>query len=366
MYVENVMKTWNFGIIGAGLIADFHARAIADIPNAKLLACCDIVSARAEELSNKHGCQAFGSYEDMLKSEEGPRGAGTQIDIVTIATPSGFHMEPAIATAQAGKHIICEKPLDITLERIDAMIDAHEKSGTRLGGIFPYRFNDSQAVLREAINSGRFGVISYAAIFVPWWRTDEYYKDSWHGTWKLDGGGALMNQSIHMVDMLCDVMPPIESLQAFVGTLGHPQIEAEDTAVAVLRFTNGALGMIYGTTASYPGQFRRFEITGTKGTVIQVENSFTVWQFADEKPEDEQIRKQFGEIEGGGGVSDPAAITHDNHTRNFKAFIDALESGTPPLRQGRGWISGAEARKAVEVILAIYKSAREQKPVKLN
>ena len=346
------MKKWNFGIIGAGLIADFHARAIADIPNAKLLGCCDIISARAEELSNKHGCRAFGSYEDMLKSGE--------IDIVTIATPSGFHMEPAVAAAQAGKHVICEKPLDITLERIDAMIEAHEKSGTCLGGIFPYRFNDSQTALREAIHSGRFGVITYAAIFVPWWRTDEYYKDSWHGTWKLDGGGALMNQSIHMIDMLCDVMPPIESLQAFVGTLGHPQIEAEDTAVAVLRYTNGALGMIYGTTASYPGQFRRFEITGTKGTVVQVENSFTVWQFADEKPEDEEIRKKFVEIEGGGGVADPAAISYENHTRNFKAFLDALEGGRDFE------ISGAEARKAVELILAIYKSAKEQKTIRLN
>jgi len=203
-------------------------------------------------------------------------------------------------------------------------------------------------------------VITYAGIYVPWWRTDEYYKDSWHGTWKLDGGGALMNQSIHMVDMLCDVMPRIESLQAFVGTVGHPQIEAEDTAVAVLRYTNGALGIIYGTTSSYPGQFRRFEITGTKGTVVQLEDSFTVWQFADEKAEDEQIRKKFGQIAGGGGVSDPAAITHENHTRNFKAFIDALESGED------FWISGAEARKAVEVILAIYKSAKEQKPVSLG
>ena len=346
------MKIWNFGIIGAGLIADFHARALADIPNAKLVACCDIVPARAEELANKYFCRTFGSYEDMLKSDD--------IDIVTIATPSGAHMEPAIAAAQAGKHVICEKPLDITLERIDAMIEAHKKSGTCLGGIFPYRFNDSQTVLREAVNSGRFGVISYAAIFVPWWRTDEYYKDSWHGTWKLDGGGALMNQSIHMVDMLCDVMPPIESLQAFVGTLGHPQIETEDTAVAVLRYTNGALGVIYGTTASYPGQFRRFEITGTKGTVIQVENSFTVWQFADERPEDEQIRKQFGKIEGGGGVADPAAITHDNHTLNFKTFLDALETGED------FWISGPEARKAVEVILAIYKSAKEKKAVILT
>jgi predicted dehydrogenase len=214
--------------------------------------------------------------------------------------------------------------------------------------------------IREAINSGRLGVITYAGIYVPWWRTDEYYKDSWHGTWELDGGGALMNQSIHMVDMLCDVMPPIESVQAFTAKLGHPQIETEDTATAVLRYTSGALGMIYGTTASYPGQFRRFEITGTKGTIINVENSITVWQFADEKPEDAEVLKKFGEIEGGGGVSDPAAITHQNHTRNFKAFLDALDSGED------FWIDGREARKAVEVILAIYKSAKEQKPVKLS
>ncbi|KPL20990.1 MAG: hypothetical protein AMJ75_10825, partial [Phycisphaerae bacterium SM1_79] len=170
--------------------------------------------------------------------------------------------------------------------------------------------------------------------------------------------GALMNQSIHMVDKLCDLMPPIESVQAFTAALGH-KIESEDTAAAAIRYTNGALGIIYGTTASYPGQFRRFEITGTKGTVINVENSITVWQFADEKPEDKEILEKFGQISGGGGVSDPAAISYENHTRNFKAFLDALEAGED------FWIDGREARKAVEVILAIYKSAKEKKPVTL-
>ena len=346
------MKIWNFGIVGAGLIADFHARAIADIPNAKLLGCCDVVPEKAKELADKYKVRVFDSLEDMLKKNE--------IDIVTIATPSGAHAEPAIAAAQAGKHVICEKPLDITLERIDAMIEAHRKYGTRLGGIFPSRFNDAMAPLRQAINSRRFGVITYAGVYVPWWRSDDYYKDTWHGTWKLDGGGALMNQSIHMIDMLCDLMPPIESVQAFTATLGHPQIETEDTAVAVLRYTDGALGVIYGTTASYPGQFRRFEITGTRGTVVQLEDSFTVWQFADEKAEDAQIRNQFSEIKSGGGVADPAAIPYENHTRNFKAFIDALETGRDFC------ISGAEARKAVEVILTIYKSAKEQKIIQLN
>ena len=346
------MKTWNFGIIGAGLIADFHAKAINDIPNARLVGCCDIVSARADELVGKHDAKVFTDYNQMLESEK--------IDIVTIATPSGAHAEPSIAAAKAGKHVICEKPLDITLERIDAMIEAHEKNGTRLGGVFPFRFDDGMVPLRAAINSGRFGVITYAGIYVPWWRTDEYYKDTWHGTLEMDGGGALMNQSIHMVDMLCCLLPRVESVQAFTASLGHPQIETEDTATAVLRFTNGVLGIIYGTTASYPGRNRRFEITGTKGTVVYLEDSFTTWQFSEEKGEDEQIRKQFGQIEGVSGVADPAAISYQNHTRNFQAFIDALEQNTDFE------VSGLDARKSVEVILAIYESAKEQKLVKLN
>jgi len=346
------MKTWNFGIIGAGLIADFHARAVNDIPQAKLIGFCDGGSGRAKQLAAKYSCRSFANYEQTVNSDD--------VDIVTITTPSGFHLEPTVAAAEAGKHVICEKPLEITLQRIDKMIEAHQKAGTLLGGIFQNRFNDAMVPLKDAINSGRFGVITYAGIYVPWWRSEEYYADSWHGTWKLDGGGALMNQSIHMIDMLCDLMPPVESVQAFTATLGHRDIETEDTAVAVLRFTTGALGIIYGTTASYPGQLKRFEITGTKGTAAYLEDSFTLWQFADEKPEDERIRQQFGQVKGPGGAADPAAISHQNHTRNFKAFLDALESGNDFC------ISGNQARKSVQLVLAIYESAREQKVVKLN
>lgn len=346
------MKTWNFGIVGTGLIADFHADAIKDIPNAKLTGCCDIIPEKAKALADKFGGRVFKDFEELANSD--------RIDVVTIATPSGLHAEPAIAAAKAGKHVICEKPLDVTLERIDAMIEAHEKAGTCLGGIFPCRFNDAMVPLREAINSGRFGTITYAGVYVPWWRTEEYYKDSWHGTLKLDGGGALMNQSIHMIDMLCHLLGPIESVQAYMETRGHPQIEAEDTAVAALRFVDGTLGIIYGTSASYPGRFRRFEITGTKGTVVYLEDSFTTWQFADEKPEDEKIRKQFSQIAGGGGKEDPGNILYENHKRNFQAFLDALAAGTEFC------INPQEARRTVEVILAIYKAAREQKLVRLS
>ncbi len=346
------MAKWNFGIVGAGLIADFHARAIGDIDNASVTAVCDVNQEKANALARMYDAKAYADYKEMIQSND--------VNIVTIATPSGFHAEPAIEAAKVRKHVLCEKPLDVTLERINAMIQAHKKAGTRLGGIFPYRFNEAVNALKQAILSQRFGTVTYAGIYVPWWRMDEYYKDSWHGTWKLDGGGALMNQSIHMVDMLCNVMPPIESVFAYTNKLAHPQIEAEDTAVAVLRFQGGPLGVMYGTTASWPGQFRRFEITGTKGTVVQVEDSFTVWQFETEQPQDAEIRKSFGQTKSGGGVSDPAAIPYENHTRNFKAFLAAIE-GNRDFE-----IDGKEARKAVQVILAVYQSAKEGRAVKLN
>jgi UDP-N-acetyl-2-amino-2-deoxyglucuronate dehydrogenase len=341
------MKTWNFGIIGAGLIADFHAKAIQSLRNARLLGICGTNSQKVRILAEKYGCKAYSGYEEMLRSGE--------IDIVTITTPSGAHMEPAIEAARCGKHVICEKPLEISLNRIDRMIDSHSKAGTKLGGIFNYRFNDNLKYLKNAVEKGRFGTITYASVHVPWWRNESYYKDSWHGTLKLDGGGALMNQAIHMIDILQYLMGPVESLQAYTATLAH-QIEVEDTATAILKFRNNALGMIYGSTASFPGQFRRLEITGTKGTVVVVENSFKIWQFADQTEEDTEIFNRFNQIEGGGGVSDPAAIQFEPHARNIAAFIESIESGLPFE------IDGQEARKAVEIILAIYSSAKEKKP----
>ena len=344
------MKIWNFGIVGAGAVADVHAKAITNLSNANLIGLCDSGSGKSKKIAEKHNCRTFNNYEDMLDCDK--------IDIVSIATPSGFHMEPTVAAAKTGKHVICEKPMEISLERIDTMIEAHKKAGTILGTIFQFRFDDCIEPLRQAINSNRFGVITYAGIYVPWWRNDEYYKNNWRGTRKLDGGGALMNQSIHMIDIMCHLLPDIESLQAFTASSGHPQIETEDTAVAVIRFTQGALGIIYGTTASFPGQFRRLEITGTKGTVINLENSFTLWQFDEEKSQDQQIRNRFAKIQGRATVADPVDGYCHGHTRNFKAFIDALEKGCDFE------ISSAQARRAVEVVLAIYKSAKEQKMVK--
>jgi UDP-N-acetyl-2-amino-2-deoxyglucuronate dehydrogenase len=341
------MKTWNFGIIGTGMVADFHAKAIQSLNNARLTGCCSATPYEARLFAEKFKCKSFPDYGAMLRSDD--------IEIVTIATPSGAHMEPAVESARYGKHVLCEKPLEISLARIDKMINAHAKAGTSLGGIFNYRFNDTVRLLKKAVESGRFGTISCAAVYVPWWRSDDYYKDSWHGTKKLDGGGALINQSIHMIDLLQYMMGPVNSLQAYTATLGH-KIEVEDTAAAIMQFKNNALGVIYGSTASFPGQFRRIEITGTKGTVIMAENSFKVWQFADQTEADMEILKKFSEIEGGGGVSDPMAIPFQPHARNIAAFIESVDSGKPFE------VEGKEARKAVEIVLAIYSSAKNKRP----
>lgn len=341
------MKIWNFGITGAGLIADFHAKAILSLPNARLIGICGTNREKVQKLAFKYNCKAFADCDQMIESPD--------IDVVTIATPSGAHMEPAISAAEHGKHVICEKPLEISLDRIDKMIEAHHKAGTSLGGIFNFRFHETLKYIKSAVDSGRFGRISCASVFVPWWRPESYYRGSWHGTMDLDGGGAMMNQAIHMVDILQYLMGPVESLQAYSETLAH-EIEAEDTATCILRFRSGALGMIYGTTASFPGQFRRLEITGTKGTVIQAENSFKVWQFADQSDFDNEILANFGKIEGGGGVSDPAAIPFEPHAVNIASFLNSLDNGC------EFEISGTEARKAVEIVLGIYTAAGSMKP----
>lgn len=345
------MRTWNFGIIGAGLIADFHAQAIRSLPNARIVGFTGTNQGKAQKLSEKYNCKVFSDYTEMLGSKE--------IDIVTIATPSGAHMEPAVQAAQFGKHVICEKPLEITMERIDKMIESHAKAGTYLGGIFNFRFEDTTEIIKNAVNNGRLGTITYAAVYIPWWRSDSYYN-GWHGTRNLDGGGAMINQSIHMVDLLQYIMGPIEYLSAFSSKLGHPQIETEDTAVSIVQFKNKALGIIYGTTASFPGQFRRMEITGTKGTIVLVENSLKVWQFQDMNEEDEKIIQRFGLVEGGGGVADPAAISYLGHAKNILAFINAIESGKAFE------IDGSEARKAVEIVLDIYNAADKKLVLQKN
>ena len=210
-----------FGIIGCGMIAKFHARAIADIRGAKLVACYDAVPAAADRLAAETGCRAYHKLDEML--------ADKAVDIVTIGTPSGAHMEPAVAAARAGKHVIVEKPLEITLARADKIIEACKKAGVKLSTIFPSRFHDSSREIKRALDEGRFGRLTLGDAFVKWFRTAIVLRQRrWRGTWKLDGGGALMNQAIHSVDLLAWFMGPAVEIRAQTGLLAHERIAVED------------------------------------------------------------------------------------------------------------------------------------------
>jgi predicted dehydrogenase len=342
-----------FGIIGAGMISRFHAKALAEIRGAKLVACADTAPGRADAFAAEFGCRGYDSVEAML--------ADDGIDAVTIATPSGAHMDPAVAAAKAGKHVIVEKPLEVTLKKCDRIIAACDKAGVKLGTIFPSRFHDSSKLMKQAVEGGRFGRVTLGDAYVKWYRTQQYYDSgAWRGTWALDGGGALMNQAIHTVDLLTWLMGPVAEVQANTATLAHERIEVEDVAVAALRFENGALGIIEATTAAFPGYLKRIELHGSAGSAVLEEEDIKHWDFAQKTRSDAAVLRQMATSRStGGGAADPAAIGHHGHAMLFQDFVEAVRKDRPPA------IDGREGRRSVEIILAIYKSAKSGKKVKL-
>lgn len=361
-------RHFRIGIIGVGGIAALHARAISDLPGAELVAGVCRTEAKGRKFAQEFGGQWFSDYEQMMDQ--------VRPDVVCIATPSGAHLEPTLAAARRGIHVICEKPLEITTERIDRMIAACREAGVVLGGIFPMRFHPAVLAIREAVTQGRFGPLSLAGAYVPWWRDDSYYASGrWQGTQALDGGGALMNQSSHDVDALQWVVSaapelsgedaalnPVKEVFALTAKRGRDPklIEVEDTAVAVLRFRNGALGQLLGATSMYPGTDRRLWIAGRGGTVELHGEEMTTFQFRDELPEDAGIREQFFRKTRSSGASNPLAISHIGHTRNIGSILQAITEGSRPA------IDGHEARKAVAILEALYASARQGVPVQVG
>lgn len=342
-----------FGIIGCGMIARFHAKAIADIKGAKLVAAFDSYAPAVEKFAAETGCKGYTKLDEML--------ADPKVDVVTIGTPSGAHMEPAVAAANAGKHVIVEKPLEITLKRCDAIIAACKKNKVKLATIFPSRFHEPVQEIKRAIEANRFGKLAMGDAYVKWFRTQQYYDSgAWRGTWKLDGGGALMNQAIHSVDLLTYLMGPVVEVTAHSATLAHERIAVEDVVVATVKFASGALGVIEASTAAYPGYLKRIEIHGSEGTAVMEEEDIKAWDFAKKDRRDEAIQKRMAESRStGGGASDPSAIGHHGHTKQFADLLDAVKKNRSPA------VDGPEGRRSVEIILAIYKAAETGKVVKL-
>jgi len=335
------------------MVGTHHVTAIAGVRNARLVAVCDVVEANARRFGEMTGVPWYIDYREIVKRDD--------IDIVDICTPSGFHMEPALAAIAAGKHCIVEKPLEITLGRCDRLIEAAEEAGVQLVTIFPSRFGIAAQELKKAVDQGRFGRLTIGDAYVRWWRTQEYYDSGgWRGTWKLDGGGALMNQSIHCVDLIQWYMGDASAVTAIAGCLAHKRIEVEDAAMAAVEWANGAFGVIQGTTAAWPGVGKKIAISGDAGSVVMEEDAITFWEFKKKRARDATVRERLAHGEDfGSGASDPMAFSPENHRRQIADFCRALERGTKPLVDGR------EGRKAVEIILAAYKSAETGKRVEL-
>ena len=342
-----------FGIIGCGMIARFHARAIQDIPGTRLVGCYSRNPKTASLFAEEWGITPHSKLEDLLADEK--------LDVVCICSPSGAHAEPAVAAAKAGKHVIVEKPLEVNLKRCDQIINACEKNGVVLSTIFPSRFHAASQMVKKAIDAGKFGRLTLGDAFVKWYRTQEYYDSGkWRGTWELDGGGALMNQAIHNVDLLAWLMGPVVEISATTATLAHKRIEVEDVATASLRFENGALGTIVATTAAWPGWLKKIEIHGSEGSAAIEEEDIKVWQFSKMTARDRKIVAGYSSLtQTGGGASDPSAIGHAGHTKQIRNVIKAIKSGGQPD------IDGHEGRRSVEIIRAIYKSAKSGRKVSL-
>jgi predicted dehydrogenase len=336
---------FRIGIVGAGNISDTHARAVQQIPHAQLVAVYGDNADRAAALAQRYGAAAYRDFDHFVRHRP--------LDVVLVGSPSGLHAQHARLAAEQGIHVLVEKPLDVTTERIDALLTVCEQNGVRLGVFFQDRAAPHLQWLRRMIATGALGRIILVSARVKWFRPPDYYSRSrWRGTCALDGGGALMNQGIHTVDLLLWLLGDVTRVHAFTRTALH-QIEVEDTAVACLEFASGALATLEATTAAYPGFPRRVELTGSEGTVI-VENDRVVRC---------DLRHEVPEPLPESGQSDTQAATSAavsdarGHRAVIEDFLHSLTTGSTPLCDGR------EGRKSVALVQALYRSAHNHQLV---
>ena len=340
-----------FGIIGVGMIADYHAQAIAAATGARLVGIATRSAENARAFAAKHGVPfATTSVAELV--------ARPDIAVVCITTPSGAHLEPALAAVRAGKHLVVEKPIEITTERADELLRAAEAAGVKIAPIFQARFGAGARALKAAIEAGRFGRIVLASAYVKWHRSREYYT-GWKGTLALDGGGAAMNQGIHGIDLLQWFAGMPDEVYARKTRRVYDHIEAEDTLSATLHYPNGALGSIEATTAAWPGWSRRIEICGENGSAGLKDDHLDEWKFREAQPHDDAIRAAGPDPAMASGAGAPNAISYQGHLRQIQDLVDSLRDNRPVA------IDGHEARKAVALIRALYASAACGAPVKL-
>ncbi|MCK5329024.1 MAG: Gfo/Idh/MocA family oxidoreductase, partial [Candidatus Latescibacteria bacterium] len=343
-----------YGIVGCGVIGPWHAESVKRCADAELVAVCDIDEEKGLAFAEKFGGVAFHKdYKELVARED--------VDVISVCTPSGAHAEVMIAAAEAGVHVLCEKPIEIELDQIDAMIRAAKDHHIKLGCIFQRRTYEVSKKVREAVMRGDLGKMVLADAYLKYYRSQEYYNSAgWRGTWALDGGGALMNQGVHGVDLLLWLMgdDPVVSVYAKADHLVR-DIEVEDTSVALITFESGAYGVIEGTTSVNPGEETKIMLHGKLGTINLDEGKIGRW--ATTTGEDDRAEEQEIEVEEqkGGGTADPTAISIAGHIDLVKDMVAAIKEDREPM------VSGESARKSVALILAIYESAKTGKEVRL-
>ena len=342
-----------FGILGTGMIAEFHTRAIKESNYGRIAAVASRSIDKARKFVDEFapGAKPYGSYQDMVSDPD--------VVIVNICTPSGTHLEMARLTANSYRHVLVEKPLDITAERMTNMIRHCRRQGVRLGVVFQRRAHKASRKAKEALEQGLLGKLVLGELSQKWYRSPEYYSEGgWKGSWKYDGGGACMNQAVHGVDMLLWLMGDVESVFAHADHLIH-NIEVEDTAVAVLRFCNGAFGTITATTSCNPGEKALISLHGSRGT-IAITDKIERWAVAENEDEFAVDHDELVEVGTGGGVADPRDIDVSGHV----FYIDDMARAVMDNRDPH--CTGEEARSSVDLILAMYRSAQTGKEVRLR
>ena len=333
------------------MIADYHAQAIRAATGAKLVGIATRNAENARTFAEKHAVPfATTSVAELV--------ARPDIQVVCITTPSGAHLEPALAAVRAGKHLVVEKPIEITTERADELLRAADAAGVKISPIFQARFGEGARTLKAALDAGRFGRLVLASAYVKWHRSREYYT-GWKGTLALDGGGAAINQGIHGIDLLQWFAGLPDEVYCRKTRRVYAHIEAEDTLSATLHYPSGALGGIEATTAAWPGWSRRIEICGELGSARLEDDHLAEWKFREARPDDDAIRAAGLDPKMASGAGAPNAISFHGHLRQIQDLIDALRDNRPVA------IDGHEARKAVALIRALYASAEQGVPIRL-
>jgi UDP-N-acetyl-2-amino-2-deoxyglucuronate dehydrogenase len=334
------------GIIGTGAISSKHALAYRNI-GFEVVACTNNTAAKGQEFATAHGTEFVGTVEELCSHPK--------VDYVDLCTFPSFRLPAVELCAQSGRHLLVQKPMAIDLVTARRMISVAAAAGIQLGVVSQHRFDDSTLFLKRAIEQGRLGRILQADAYVKWHRSGDYYSRPIKGSWAVEGGGALITQAIHQVDLLLHLVGPVRRVLGEWQLGALHSIESEDVVSAVLRYANGATGVIQASTAFWPGYSERIEIHGTKGSAIITGDKLTTWDVEDDRGEPAPIAAQ-----GESGASDPMAISVVPFERQFLDFAESCQEGRPPL------CSGEDGYRALELVLGIYDSCRMGKPVTIT